>query len=150
MALARVPAASEENIMVEVALARIVINETSDEQVIVLKEKGGKRSFPIMIGIFEALAINRIVNERQLPRPLTHELLVSVVHTLGGKITRCVVTELKNNTYFALLSVERDGQTFEIDSRPSDGITLALHEGAQIFVDESVMDAVATEEDPTV
>jgi bifunctional DNase/RNase len=101
--------------MVEVTLSRIVINETSDEQVIVLKEKDGKRSFPIVIGIFEALAINRIVNERQLPRPLTHELLVSVVHTLGGRITRCVVTELKNNTYFALLTVERDGQTFEID-----------------------------------
>ncbi len=136
--------------MVEVTLARIVINETSDEQVIVLKEKNGKRSFPIVIGIFEALAINRIVNERQLPRPLTHELLVSVVQTLGGEITRCVVTELKNNTYYALLSVERDGQTYEIDSRPSDAITLALHESAQIFVDESVMDAVGTEEDQTV
>jgi len=136
--------------MVEVALSRIVINETSDEQIIVLKEKDGRRSFPIVIGIFEALAINRIVNGRELPRPLTHELLVSVVHTLGGDITRCVVTELKNNTYFALLSIERDGQTFEIDARPSDAITLALHEGAQIFVDESVMDAVATEEDPTV
>lgn len=135
--------------MVEVTLSRIVINETSDEQVIVLREKEGKRSFPIMIGIFEALAINRIVNERQLPRPLTHELLVSVVHTLGGRITRCVITELKNNTYFALLTVERGGETFEIDSRPSDAITLALHEDAQIFVDESVMDAVATEEEPT-
>lgn len=132
--------------MVEVELSRIVIDETSDEQVIVLREKSGKRSFPIVIGIFEALAINRVVNGRQAPRPLTHELLVSMLHSLGAKLTRCLVSDLKDNTYYAILTVESNGKTYEIDARPSDAITLSLHEKAAIFVEESVMDSVATEE----
>ena len=132
--------------MVEVELARIVIDETSDEQVIVLKEKNGRRSFPIVIGIFEALAINRIVNDRQMPRPLTHELLISVLQALGAKLIRCLVSDLKDNTYYAIMTVEREGRVYEIDARPSDAITLALHEKAGIFVEDSVMDSVAKEE----
>jgi len=132
--------------MIEVELSRIVIDETSDEQVIVLKEKGGRRSFPIVIGIFEALAINRVISERQMPRPLTHELLVSVLHTFGAKLTRCLVSDLRNNTYYAILTLQHDGKTFEVDARPSDAITLALHEKAAIFVEDSVMDSVAREE----
>ena len=132
--------------MVEVELSRIVIDETSDEQVIVLKEKKGKRSFPIVIGIFEALAINRVINEREMPRPLTHELLISVLHTFDAQLTRCLVSDLRNNTYYAILTIKRDGVTYEVDARPSDAITLALHEKAAIFVEDSVMDSVAREE----
>ena len=131
--------------MVEVELSRIVIDETSDEQIIVLKEKGGGRSFSIVIGIFEALAINRIVNEKTYPRPLTHELAISMLHTLGTKITRCLVSDLKKGTYYAILSLEQNGTTYEVDARPSDAITLALHEKTPIFVEDSVMDSVATE-----
>ncbi len=132
--------------MVEVELSRIVINEASDEQVIYLKEKNGKRSFAILIGIFEALAINRVVNNRPLPRPLTHELLVSILHTLGARVTRCLVSDLRDNTYYAILTVEKDGKTYEIDARPSDAVTLAIHEKADIYVEDVVMDAVAKEE----
>lgn len=132
--------------MIEVQLSRIIINETSNEQVIVLKEKGGKRSFPIVIGIFEAFAINRVVNKTEPPRPLTHELLISVLRHLGAKIARCVVSDLKESTYYATLSIERDGQIVDVDARPSDAITLALHEKAAIFVEDAVMDSVATEE----
>jgi bifunctional DNase/RNase len=133
--------------MVEVELSRIVIDETSDEQIIVLKEKGANRSFSIVIGIFEALAINRIVNEKAYPRPLTHELVVSMLHTLGAKITRCLVSDLKNGTYYAILTLEQNGKTFEVDARPSDAITLALHEKTPIYVEESVMDSVSTQEE---
>ena len=114
--------------MVEVSLSRIVIDETSDEQVIVLKEKEGNRSFPIVIGIFEALAIKRIVDGRQISRPLTHELLISIMHSLGARLTRCLVSDLRDNTYYAILTLERNGQMHEIDARPSDAITLALHD----------------------
>jgi bifunctional DNase/RNase len=133
--------------MVEVELSRIIINETSDEQIIMLREKDGKRSFPIVIGIFEAFAIKRVVNDRRISRPLTHELLVSVVHSLGARLTRCLVSDLKDNTYYAILTLERDGKKYEVDARPSDAIALALYEKAAIFVEESVMDAVAKEEE---
>ena len=81
-----------------------------------------------------------------MPRPLTHELLVSVLHTLGAKLTRCTVSDLKDNTYYAILTIEREGKTYSVDARPSDGITLALHEKAAIFVEDSVMNSVAVEE----
>jgi bifunctional DNase/RNase len=132
--------------MVEVTLSRIVIDETSDEQIIVLKEKDGGRSFPIVIGIFEALAIKRVVDDKQISRPLTHELLISVMRTFGAKLTRCLVSDLRDNTYYAILSIESNGKKYEVDARPSDAITLALHEKAAIFVEDSVMDTVAKEE----
>ncbi|MFH1421697.1 MAG: bifunctional nuclease family protein [Planctomycetota bacterium] len=133
--------------MVEVELARILINEHSDQQIIYLREKNGKRIFPIVIGIFEALAINRIINQGNIERPLTHELIIRMLNSLNIKITRCYVNDLKDNTYFALLSLEHDGKTVEIDARPSDSITLALHENAPIFVDDSIMNQVAETED---
>jgi len=136
--------------MVEVELSRIVIDETSDEQIIVLKEKNGTRALTIVIGIFEALAINRIVNERTLARPLTHELLISMLNTLGAKIVRCLVSDLKDNTYFAILTLERGEETFEVDARPSDAITLSLHAKADIFVDENVMNLAAKDEGKVV
>ena len=128
--------------MIQMELKRIMITETSDQQVIVLKEKDGVREFPILIGIYEATAIDRSVKEIETPRPLTHDLLSSVVGHLGGRLERIVVNELRDSTFFAKLVIARNGESIEVDSRPSDAIALAVHEKAPIFVDEEVVEAV--------
>jgi len=129
--------------MVEVQLSRIVIRETTDQQRIYLREKGGTRQFPIVIGIHEAVAIDRKVRDRAPPRPMTHDLLAALVTALGGTLQRVVISELKQNTFFARLDLETsDGDEVEVDARPSDAIALATHLGAPIFVAEDVLDEV--------
>jgi len=128
--------------MMQMELKRIMITETSDQQVIVLKEKGGVREFPILIGIYEATAIDRSVKDIETPRPLTHDLLSSVMRNMGGRLERIVVNDLRDSTFFAKLMISRNGENIEVDSRPSDAIALAVHEKAPIFVDEEVVEAV--------
>jgi uncharacterized protein len=130
--------------MVEMQLSRIVIRESSDHQAIFLKEKGGSRQFRIVIGIFEAAAIDRRVRERQTPRPMTHDLLANVIASLGSKLERVVVSDLRDNTFYArlVLSSGEGGDPIEVDARPSDAIALAAHLDAPIFVEDSVLDAV--------
>ncbi len=120
-------------------LARIMICETSDAQYIVLREKEGTRAFPILIGTYEALAINRGVAGQATPRPLTHELLLNVIEGLGGALQRIFVNDLKDDTFYARLFIERDGETCDIDARPSDSIALAVLRGVPIFVAEKVL-----------
>jgi bifunctional DNase/RNase len=124
-------------------LVRIMITETGDSQVIVLKEREGERSFPILIGFFEAAAIDRRIKGIRLPRPLTHDLLASVIHGLGGTLARIVVTDLKDHTFFANLVVRQNGGEVRIDSRPSDAIALAVANDTPIFVEDHVLDQVA-------
>jgi bifunctional DNase/RNase len=128
--------------MVEMELARIIINESSDQQFIFLREKNGQRQFPIVISIMEALAIDRFVKEQETPRPLTHELLNTTVGALGAHVSRVEVTQLKNGTFYANLVLARDGAEVEIDSRPSDAIALAVRNHSQIFVAEDVLEEV--------
>ena len=128
--------------MVEMELSRILIAETRDGQIIVLKEKEGTRSFPIVIGYFEASAIDRHVKEVATPRPLTHDLLRSVITEMGGKLERIVVNDLADNTFYARLVIRRNNEVVEVDSRPSDAIALAVLAGAPIYVEESVLDQV--------
>ena len=134
--------------MVEMELARILITDTSEGQIIVLREKEGSRSFPIVIGYFEAAAIDRHVKEIRTPRPLTHDLLHSVISSLGGTLERIVVNSLANETFYAQLIISRNGETLTVDSRPSDAVALAVLEGKPIFVDESVLDQVCGDEFP--
>ncbi len=129
---------------VRVELVRVIISETTDQQVIVLREKDGERSFPIIIGIFEAVSIDRKLKDIQVPRPLTHDLLASVIREMGGQLTRIVVNDLKDNTFFAQLHVERDGKDIEIDARPSDAIALAVRVGCPVFAEEKVLDKVGS------
>jgi bifunctional DNase/RNase len=130
--------------LVEVELARIVINETSDQQLIFLKEKGGERWFPIVIGVFEAIEINRKITDIRTPRPMTHDLLRNMLVELGGHVDRVVVDALKDATFFAKLHVTQNGgREHRIDSRPSDAIAIAVAEKAPIFVDEEVLNEVA-------
>ncbi len=125
-------------------LFRIVIRETADQQYIYLREKGGGRQFPIVIGYPEASAIDRRVRGSDPPRPMTHELLASVVSGLDATLQRVVVCDLRNNTFYARLELlpPDGGPTIEIDARPSDAIALAVHLDAPLFVEESVLDSV--------
>ena len=129
--------------MVECELARIIINENSDQQYIFLRERDGARQFPIVIAIVEALAIDRFVKDQGTQRPLTHELLSETIRALGAEVARIEVTQLKNQTFYASLVLRRDGAEIEIDSRPSDAIALAVRCAAPIFVHEDVLGEVA-------
>ena len=127
---------------VEMKLARIIISEINENQVVFLKEVDGERQFPILIGIFEATSIDRRVKSIQRPRPLTHDLLVNVVDSLGAQLDSVVITELREHTYFAHLRIKQDGELVEIDSRPSDAIAVAVtcDPPLPIYVEEEVLD----------
>ena len=125
---------------VEVELSRIIINETSDQQIIVLKERNGQRAFPIVIGIVEIFAIDRRLKGIQPPRPMTHDLLASVIDSLGAKIERIVIDDLRSHTFYAKIHLKADGRSIVVDSRPSDAIALCAAIKAPIFVAEHVFD----------
>ena len=130
-------------------LTRIIIRETYGEQVIFLKEIDGKRTFPILIGFFEATSIDRRVKDVETPRPLTHDLLVGAVEALGGEFQDVMITELKDHTYYAVLRVRSEGELIEIDSRPSDAIAVAVScdPTLPIYVNEDVLnDLMGSEE----
>ncbi len=131
---------------VQMQLARIIISEISDNQVIYLQEVEGARQFPILIGMFEAISIDKRVKEDyNPPRPLTHDLIVSVAEQLGAEFDSVVITELREHTYFAKLRLKKDGELIEIDSRPSDAIAVAVtfNPHLPIFVAEEVLDEAA-------
>jgi bifunctional DNase/RNase len=130
--------------LVEMSLQRVVINETSDQQYIFLKEKGGERSFPIVIGYYEALAIDRFVNEAEPQRPMTHDLLSHMVEALGGRVAKVDVTNLKDSTFYAVIHLRAEGgRAVEVDARPSDAIALATATKAPIFVSDEVLGEAA-------
>src|SRR5438093_12181333 len=107
-------------------IKRIIIIEVHDQQVVMLKEVEGERSFPIVIGIFEATSIDRRVKGMPSPRPLTHDLVAGVIESLGGDLRDIFISELKDHTYFAKLRIRNSGEIVEVDSRPSDAIALAV------------------------
>ncbi len=134
---------------IEMQLARIIISELTESQVIYLREVDGDREFPILIGIFEATNIDRRVKEDgyQPPRPLTHDLVVRTAQTLGATIKSVVISDLNEQTYYAQLVLETDeGETIEIDSRPSDAIAVAVtfSPPLPIYVAEHVLDEAAS------
>ncbi len=126
---------------VAMELARIVISEVTSEQVIWLREIDGPRMFPILIGIFEATSIDRRVKGFVAPRPLTHDLLVNAIESMGGELQDVVINELKDHTYYAQLRVRQEGELIEIDSRPSDAIAVAVScdPPLPIYVTEDVL-----------
>ena len=131
--------------LVQMELARIIISDVNEQQVVYLRETDGQRAFPILIGIFEASSINRHVKGEDSQRPLTHDLLRNTIEQLGGELQDVVINNLQDHTYFALLRVKRDGELIEIDSRPSDAIALAVQfkPPLPIYVDDSVLEQVA-------
>jgi len=125
--------------LIEVELFQVIITEGQPQQVIVLRERGGDRYFPIFIGYNEAMAIDRKLKDAQVPRPLTHDLLFNIIEQMGGKLARIVVNDLKEETYYAMLEIKRGDEIVEIDSRPSDAIALAVRTTVPIFVEEQVL-----------
>ena len=130
--------------LIEVELYQVIITEGSPTQVIVLKERGGDRYFPIFIGYNEAMAIDRKLNDRQIPRPMTHDLLHNIIEQMGGKLSRIVVNDLVEDTYFAVLEIQRGDQLVEVDSRPSDAIALAVRTTVPIFVEDKVLNRASS------
>ena len=136
--------------LVHMELARIIISDINDHQVIYLREVDGERIFPILIGLFEAHSIDRRVkvsdDNPPPPRPLTHDLVKNVIEELGGEAQDVVINNLMDHTYFAVIRVRMEGELFEIDTRPSDAIALSVHYDPflPIYVDESVLEEVAT------
>jgi len=130
---------------VQMELKRIIISEVHEQQIIVLREVEGERSFPIVIGIFEATSIDRRVKNIHPPRPLTHDLIVAAVEQLGGDVQDIVISDLQDHTYFAKLRVRKDGELIEIDCRPSDAIAVAVTAKVPIWVAEDVLAETADE-----
>lgn len=117
---------------------------------IVLREVDGERFLPVVIGLLEAQSIAVKIQGMPTPRPLTHDLLGAVLDTLHGKLIRVTIDNVREGTFFATLEIDSNGQTFKIDSRPSDAIALAVRTGAPVLVSEAVMDvAGATPENVT-
>jgi len=125
---------------IEVELTRIIINEASDQQVIVLKDRNSPRSFPIVIGMPEILAIDRRLKGFELPRPMTHDLLGSVIKDMGGELERVVINDLNNHTFYAKLYIKSASGEIVIDSRPSDALALSAGLKVPVFVDEQVFE----------
>ncbi len=126
--------------MIEMKIDSIRVSLMNYQRVVILKEKAANRYLPIWIGPAEADAIAVKLQNIELARPLTHDLLQSVIGTLGASVNFIVVSELQNDTFFAKLSLNVDGEQVEVDSRPSDALALAVRAGAPIYADETVLD----------
>jgi bifunctional DNase/RNase len=126
-------------------LSRILITETREYQLIELREVDGERRLPIVIGLFEAAAIERRLKNIPVPRPQTHDLLAGVIEQMGGKLTRIRIHDLHDDTFFAQLVIRRGDEDIRIDSRPSDAIALGIANDIPIFVEEHVLDATSPE-----
>lgn len=127
---------------VQMELVRIIISEINDQQVIYLREVEGERTFPILIGIFEARSIDHRVKGVTSPRPLTHDLVAGLIQQLGGDLQDVLVSELREHTYFAKLRIRQNGEIIEVDCRPSDAIAVAVTTNVPIYVNEEVLDEV--------
>lgn len=124
---------------VRMELSRILITETQDYQLIELREVDGERRFPIVIGIYEAAAIERRLKNIPVKRPQTHELLADTIEAMGGRLNSIVINDLREHTFFAKLVISRDDELIEVDSRPSDAIALGIANDVPIYVEEHVL-----------
>ena len=133
--------------MVDMRLARIVMRDGADQQWIYLFEREGKRGFPIVIGTNEAGEIHRVVQEIRPERPLTHQLAFETIRALGARLAWIDIVDLRNNTFFAHLVLQKNGdaEATVVDARPSDAVALALRAGCPIRVTEDVLEQVRTD-----
>lgn len=125
--------------VVEVRVHGLVVENKTHQHVVVLQELGGTRVLPIWIGPAEAAAIQRMLTDESFPRPLTHDLISLVVEGLKARVTRVVIADLRENTFFATLFIERDKDVLKIDARPSDSIAVALRSKAPLFVNDELL-----------
>ena len=122
-------------------LNKIIIDEKRQDQVIMLKEKNGVKTLTIVIGLIEASSIKMKLSGIKAPRPLTHDLLYSIIENLKVKVEKIVIDKLENNTFYAKIFIAAENQEIKIiDARPSDSIALAVRAKAPIFVEEEVLE----------
>ena len=123
----------------EAKIFSLVLIPLLGQYVVTLEEVGGQRLIPIWIGVNEGNAIGLKLQGEELPRPMTHDLLASVLNSLSVKVERIAVTDLREGTYYAVITISSGNRRYEIDSRPSDAIALAVRTESNIFVDEKVL-----------
>jgi bifunctional DNase/RNase len=130
--------------LVSMTIKGLMLDPVSNSPIVVLKDAEEKFLLPIWVGIFEANAIALKLESVETPRPMTHDLLGSLIEQLNGHVTRIVINDLRDSTFFAQIRVISGDRTLEIDARPSDAIALALRTQAPIFVEQAVLDQAQT------
>ncbi len=133
--------------VVEARVNGLILEPKTQQNIVVLRETAGERILPIWIGPGEAQAIRRILSEEPFPRPLTHDLLHLIVEGLKARITRVVISDLRENTFFATVFVQRESEILSIDARPSDSIAVALRAQAPILVNEKLLQPPPAQEE---
>ncbi len=127
--------------MVEMKVHGLFFDSETNQSVVVLKEEATGRTLPIWVGVFEANAITMGIEHTWTPRPMTHDLLKNIIEGMKATVREITVSDLKSNTFYAIITLEAGGKVVQIDSRPSDAIALALRVSAPIYVDEKVLDS---------
>src|ERR1700726_4785301 len=133
------PVSGEDSMEVEMKIRGLMMDPVTNMPIVVLKDVQGQAILPIWVGVYEANAIALEIEKVQTPRPMTHDLLKNVLLGLDVRVQKIVVNDLKDDTFYAIIWVEREGQMMTIDSRPSDALALALRMDCPIFVDEKVL-----------
>jgi bifunctional DNase/RNase len=133
---------------IEMLIKGLMVDPITNMPIIILRDKDGQKVLPIWVGVFEANAIALQIENVATPRPMTHDLLKNVIQDLEATVTKIVVSDLKENTFYALIYLDRNGETIAIDARPSDAIALALRTRVPIYVEELVIDNAKTIETP--
>lgn len=129
---------------IEMTIKGLMVDPITNMPIIILRDKEGQRVLPIWVGIFEANAIALQIENIVTPRPMTHDLLKSVIHDLKAVVQKVLVCDLKENTFYALIYLAVNGDVVAVDARPSDAIALALRARAPIYVEESVIENAKT------
>ncbi len=124
---------------VEMKIRGLMMDPVTNMPVVILKDIGGDQVLPIWVGIYEANAIALEIEKVSTPRPMTHDLLKNLLIGLEAEVRKVVVNDLRDDTFFAVIWLEREGQTISIDSRPSDALALALRVDCPIFVEDQVL-----------
>jgi bifunctional DNase/RNase len=129
---------------IEMTIKGLMVDPITNSPIVILRDKEGQKVLPIWVGIFEANAIALQIENISTPRPMTHDLLRNVIQDLKASVQKVVVCDLQENTFYALIYLDLDGDTVAIDARPSDAIALALRTRAPIFVEDTVLDNAKT------
>src|SRR6188508_546340 len=130
--------------MIEMTIKGLMLDPVTTTPILILKDKEGDRVLPIWVGPFEAQAIALQIENISTPRPMTHDLLRNIIGDLDGRVDRVVVTDLKDNTFYAIIHLTVRGERVAVDARPSDAIALALRTRSPILVEESVIENART------
>jgi bifunctional DNase/RNase len=130
--------------LIEMSIKGLMVDPITNMPIVILKDKLGERVLSIWVGIFEANAIALQIENVATPRPMTHDLLRNIITDLDGSVDRIVVSDLKDNTFFAIIHLTVRGERIAVDARPSDAIALALRTRSPILVDETVIDNAKT------